>query len=97
MDKAVKELSKSASRAIGALFRKFIYAGRMTWKIYNKLHTSMVEPILFYGSGIWSISLINLSTCKCQPFLRRDAQCATFEVSVSSSVLSSLHFNRTIE
>jgi hypothetical protein len=52
MDKAVKELSKSASRALGALFGKFIYAGRMTWKIYNKLHTSMVEPILFYGSGI---------------------------------------------
>jgi hypothetical protein len=37
MGKAVKELSKSASRALGALFRKFIYAGRMTWKIYNKL------------------------------------------------------------
>ena len=53
MDKAVKELSKSASRALGALFGKFIYAGGMTWKIYNKLHTSMVEPILFYGSGIW--------------------------------------------
>jgi hypothetical protein len=47
MDKAVKELSKSASRALGALFGKFIYAGGMTWEIYNKLYTSMVESILF--------------------------------------------------
>ena len=53
MDKAVKELSKSASRALGALFGRFISAGGMTWKVYNKLYTSMVEPILFYGSGIW--------------------------------------------
>jgi len=53
MDKAVKELSKSASKALGALFGRFISAGGMTWKVYNKLYTSMVEPILFYESGIW--------------------------------------------
>jgi hypothetical protein len=53
MDKAVKELSKSASRALGVLFEKFISAGGMTWKVYNKLYILMVEPILYYGSGIW--------------------------------------------
>lgn len=53
MNKAVKELSKSASRALGALFRKFISTGGITWKVYNKLYISMVEPIVFYRSGIW--------------------------------------------
>ena len=60
MDKAVKELSMSASRALGALFEKFISAGGMTWKVYNKLYTSMVEPILFYGSGIWGTCSLNM-------------------------------------
>ena len=43
-----------------------------------------------------SISLINLSTWKCQPFLRRDAQCATFEVSLSSSVEKILKIQKKI-
>ena len=62
MDKAVCELAKSASRALGALFGKFIAACGMTWSVYSKLYTSLVEPILFYGSGIWgtkSYSAIN--------------------------------------
>jgi hypothetical protein len=56
MNKAVKELSKSANRAIGVLFRKFISTGGITWKVYNKLYTLIVEPILFYGSRIWGNS-----------------------------------------
>ncbi|CAC5394459.1 unnamed protein product [Mytilus coruscus] len=52
-DKAVRELSKSASRALGALYGKFISAGGMTHSVYSKLYFTMVEPVLFYSSGIW--------------------------------------------
>ena len=53
----------------------------------------------FVTTSETSISLINLSTWKCHPFLR---QCATFEVqqknvSLSSSVLTCLHFSRIHE
>ena len=53
LEKAVTELSKSASRALGALFGKFIATGGMTWNVYHKLYTTMVEPVLFYGSAVW--------------------------------------------
>ena len=53
MDKAVRELAKSASRALGALFGKFMNSGGMTYSVYSKLYSSIVEPVLFYGSGIW--------------------------------------------
>ncbi|VDH98699.1 Hypothetical predicted protein [Mytilus galloprovincialis] len=38
-DKAVRELSKSASRALGALYGKFISAGGMTHSVYSKLYS----------------------------------------------------------
>jgi len=41
MDKCFKELSKSASRALGALHGKFICAGGMTNAVYTKLYTTM--------------------------------------------------------
>ena len=53
MNKAVRELAKSASRALGALYRKFVSCGGMTYSVFIKLYESTVEPILFYGSGIW--------------------------------------------
>ena len=72
MDKAVKELAKSASRALGALFGKFIDAGGMTFDVYSKLYTTIVEPILFYASGIWGTkqhAVINAVQNKAQRFL----------------------------
>jgi len=62
MDKCVKELPKYASRALGALHGKFICAGGMTNVVHTKLNTTMVEPVLSYGDGIWRIkqySVIN--------------------------------------
>jgi hypothetical protein len=53
MNKAVRELAKSASRALGALYGKFVSCGGMTYSVFIKLYESTVEPILFYGSGIW--------------------------------------------
>ncbi|XP_050403757.1 uncharacterized protein LOC126819646 [Patella vulgata] len=62
MNKTVKELSKSASRALGVLCIKFKILGGMTFKVFSKLYASLVEPILFYCAGIWgtkSYSCVN--------------------------------------
>ena len=62
MKKATRELSKSASRALGAFCTKFKLVGGMNHTVFHKLYQSLVEPILFYCSGIWgtkSYSCIN--------------------------------------
>lgn len=53
---ATSELSKSASRALSVLYAKFKCAGGMAYDVYSKLYTSLVEPILFYCSGIWGLT-----------------------------------------
>ena len=53
MKKSIKEISKAASRALGAVYMKFISSGGMTYNVYSKLIESVVEPVLFYCSGIW--------------------------------------------
>lgn len=53
---ATSELAKSASRALSALYAKFKNAGGMAFDVYTKLYTSLVEPVLFYGSGIWGLT-----------------------------------------
>ena len=47
----VREITKSASRALSALYAKFISCGGMTYDVYNKLYKSLVEPVLYYGAG----------------------------------------------
>ena len=56
LNKIVSELSKSASRALSALYTKCLKAGGMTIDVFEKLYESLVEPVLFYASGIWGIS-----------------------------------------
>ena len=69
-NKNAKELAKAASRALGSLITKVNIAGGMTYKVYNKLYTSMIEPILMYGSGVWGtrtfsvISSVQNRACK---------------------------------
>ena len=53
MKKSIKEISKSASRALGAVYMKYLTSGGMAYNVYSKLVESVVEPILFYCSGIW--------------------------------------------
>ena len=53
MHKTVKELCKSASRALSAIYTKFRSNSGMSFEIYTKLYTTLVEPVLFYGAGIW--------------------------------------------
>ena len=56
LNKSVSELAKSASRALSALYTKSLKAGGMTIDVFEKLYESLVEPVLFYASGIWGIS-----------------------------------------
>ncbi|VDI81213.1 Hypothetical predicted protein, partial [Mytilus galloprovincialis] len=68
--KNAKELSKAASRALGALCGKVIRAGGMTHSVFTKLYNTMVEPVLLYGSGVWGykdyscISSVQTRACK---------------------------------
>ncbi|VDI71128.1 Hypothetical predicted protein [Mytilus galloprovincialis] len=52
----VREIRKSASRALSALYTKFISCGGMDYDIFTKLYESLVQPVLLYGASIWGIS-----------------------------------------
>ena len=53
---ATSELAKSASRALSALYTKYLHLGGMSYNTWKKLYESLVEPVLFYASGIWGMS-----------------------------------------
>ena len=50
---SIREIAKSASRALGAIYSKCLCAGGINISVYTKLIETMVEPVLFYCSGIW--------------------------------------------
>ena len=52
---AINKLAKSASRAFSALYTKFLHVDGMTFDVLCKLYQSLVEPVLFYGAGIWGL------------------------------------------
>ncbi len=52
----VRETTKSASRALGAVYMKFISNGGMSHDVYNKLIETIVEPVLFYWACIWGLN-----------------------------------------
>ena len=56
MTYSVKEIAKSASRALGAIFAKYMCSGGMNYSVFTKLVETVVEPVLFYGSGIWGLN-----------------------------------------
>ncbi|XP_069119042.1 uncharacterized protein [Argopecten irradians] len=53
---AIKELAKSASRALGVVISKLIACGGMPYTVYTRLFESLVQPIMLYGSCIWGIA-----------------------------------------
>ena len=53
---ATNKLAKSASRALSALYTKFLNVGGMDYNVFCKLYESLVEPVLFYGAGLWGLS-----------------------------------------
>ena len=52
---AVKEISKSATRALGLIIAKFKSLGGISYACFKKLYESSVESILRYASGIWGV------------------------------------------
>ena len=50
---SIREIAKSASIALGAIHSKFLSAGGMNIRVYTKLVETIVEPVLFFCSGIW--------------------------------------------
>lgn len=53
ISKSIQEITKSASRALGAVYTKYLSAGGMSFDVFTKLINSIVQPVLFYGAGIW--------------------------------------------
>ena len=53
LEKSVTEVSKAASRALGAVYMKYLHTGGMSYDVYTKMIETIVEPVLFYCSGIW--------------------------------------------
>ena len=49
MEKSITENTKSASRALGAIYMKYQSAGGMPYNVYKKL----IDSVLFYCAGIW--------------------------------------------
>jgi hypothetical protein len=52
-DYGVTELSKSASRALGALISKYYSTGGMDYSVFTKLYQALIVPVLTYGSAVW--------------------------------------------
>lgn len=48
----VKEITKAARRALSALYTKYLSCGGMSFEVYTKLYSTLVEPVLYYGAGI---------------------------------------------
>ena len=53
---SVQEIAKSASRAFGVLYSKFLHVGGMSINVYTKLVETIVEPVVFFCSGIWGLT-----------------------------------------
>lgn len=53
MSYTVKEIAKSASRALGVLICKSKSVGGFSFDVFKTLYDNLVQPILSYGSAIW--------------------------------------------
>lgn len=54
MKTTIKEIAKSTIKALGAIYPKFLCSGGMHIHVYTKLVETIVEPVLFFCSCIWS-------------------------------------------
>ncbi len=55
-DEAVKVLSGSAGRALGAIIGKFKHVRDIGYKMYTKLYDCGVSPILDYTAEFWGFN-----------------------------------------
>ena len=56
MKLAVKEQTKSASRALSALYTKLLNVCGKDYDVFCKLYESFVEAVLLYGAGLCGLS-----------------------------------------
>ena len=49
---SIREIAKSASEALGAIYSNFLCAGGLSLPVYSKLIETIVEPVLFFCSGM---------------------------------------------
>ncbi|CAC5381708.1 unnamed protein product [Mytilus coruscus] len=49
----IREITKSASRALSAVYTKFLSCGGMSFDVYTKLYKTLIEPVLLHGAGLW--------------------------------------------
>ena len=69
---AAKEISKSATRALGTIIAKFKSLGGISFETFQRLFETNVQPILLYGAGVWGTKeykIINTVQNKAQRFI----------------------------
>ncbi|CAC5363807.1 unnamed protein product [Mytilus coruscus] len=49
----IREITKSASRALSAVYTKFLTCGGMSFDVYTKLYKALIESVLLHGVGLW--------------------------------------------
>jgi len=49
----VKDVAKSASRALGGVICKFKNTGGLHYGTFTKLYECIVQPVMLYGAGLW--------------------------------------------
>jgi hypothetical protein len=52
----VREVAKSASRALSGIIAKYNKIGGMSYSCFTKLYESIVQPVIMYGAPIWGTS-----------------------------------------
>lgn len=49
----IREITKSASWALSAVYTKFLTCGGMSFDVYTKLYKTLIEPVLLHRVGLW--------------------------------------------
>ena len=69
-DEMVKDVAKSAVRALGGMITKYNQIGGNSYEIFTKLYQSLVEPVMLYGAALWGskgynkLNVIQNRACK---------------------------------
>ncbi|CAG2187121.1 unnamed protein product [Mytilus edulis] len=48
----IREITKSASRALSVVYTNFLSCGGMSFDVYTKLYKTLIEPVLLHGARL---------------------------------------------
>ena len=51
----VKDVAKSATRALGGMISKYKQTGGNLFETYNIFYEACIQPVMMYGAGLWGI------------------------------------------